>query len=718
MAKLERITGKIFGATASSSGDNPDIGQFGSAKAGTYNGTGNVAEIQALQAWDNGWIDAVTPTQQFPTLPEMTGVHKVLSYQNAYLLKEGMPEYDPSTIYDIGGMCKIGKIVYYCTTDNNTNNPTSLNGWIVYYNPDSTASNLIPFCVNSGSVNLSGDGDCLQLPSGSTTIITKNFIQPILTANGTLGGDYFAVATSNAPSSAYDIWKAFDGDNSTYWITDSSGLNSTITIYNPIALNITQLTYMLSPGHLHYNAPEEGIISGSNDGTTWTQVGTYSIPYNTNVVKTIDLSSNTEYYKYYKWQITNSASGGTEQQTHWYHYISMFYIDIVATYQEEIVSADSIILKGSEVPVKMTNGYNTSYTLTQDNSLDMSSSYSDGTYNIFASITDGSLTAYDNTVYIQKAIPSETQFVQPILSSNGTPGGSSFAVFCSSYESTYGRDAWMAFDGNKTSQGWFASGPASISNPEYIGWYNPTPIKVTSLDVTNAVNDYDYTAKGGKVQYSDDGTNWTDETTWTNNNTTAWATWTIAVNANTFHKYWRLYVTNSSSQLGICEISINAIAEATIATNDVWLNTSVRPLSAYKFNGSSWEEFTGVPIGTATVSSNTVIACETRPYNRTEKLLVSDMPSNKYIELILGASDSEYTAPTDGWFLLSLHSTITSHGYLRNRGGGLLVGGVIAPNFTQQCIIPCKKGDIVQVNYGTIDTQDKVFRFVYAESEV
>ena len=113
MTKLNRVTAKIFGETASASGNDPEIGQFGSAKAGTYNGTTDVATIQGLSAWSNGWIDAVTPTQQFPPLPEMTGVHKVLSYQEAYLLQQGIPEWDAGTTYYENNFCaKDGKIYF------------------------------------------------------------------------------------------------------------------------------------------------------------------------------------------------------------------------------------------------------------------------------------------------------------------------------------------------------------------------------------------------------------------------------------------------------------------------------------------------------------------------------------------------------------------------------------------------------------------------------
>lgn len=126
MTKLTRLTAKIFGETANATGDDPAIGQFGSGKAGTYIGTGDVATIQSLPAWNNGWVDAVTPSQQFPALPEMTGVHKVLSYQNAYLLQQGIAEWDSATTYYTNNFCaKDGKIYFSKTNSNLNNNPAS-----------------------------------------------------------------------------------------------------------------------------------------------------------------------------------------------------------------------------------------------------------------------------------------------------------------------------------------------------------------------------------------------------------------------------------------------------------------------------------------------------------------------------------------------------------------------------------------------------------------
>lgn len=124
MTNLQRLTGKIFGETATATGDDPEIGQFGSALAGTYVGTTDVATIQSLPAWSNGFIDSVTPATQFPPLPEMTGFGKVLSYQNAYLLQKGVAEWDSGTTYYAGDFCKgvgEGKL-YISKVDGNINN--------------------------------------------------------------------------------------------------------------------------------------------------------------------------------------------------------------------------------------------------------------------------------------------------------------------------------------------------------------------------------------------------------------------------------------------------------------------------------------------------------------------------------------------------------------------------------------------------------------------
>lgn len=118
MAKLTRVTGKVFGGNAPLN----QIGQFGSALAGTPNNTQDVAEIQALDAYSNGWGSAVISSRNFPPIEEVTGALKTISYQSCYLLQEGIPEYDINTEYSNTSVVKSingNELIFYISLQNN-----------------------------------------------------------------------------------------------------------------------------------------------------------------------------------------------------------------------------------------------------------------------------------------------------------------------------------------------------------------------------------------------------------------------------------------------------------------------------------------------------------------------------------------------------------------------------------------------------------------------
>lgn len=125
MTKFTRKTAKLFGATASPADDataqGPEIGQFGSALIGTYNGTADIDTIQSLPAWSQGFIGAVTPTNQYPPLPEMTGFGKVLSYDLCYLMQQGIAEWDNNTTYYLNNFCAKNGSIYISNTNSNLN---------------------------------------------------------------------------------------------------------------------------------------------------------------------------------------------------------------------------------------------------------------------------------------------------------------------------------------------------------------------------------------------------------------------------------------------------------------------------------------------------------------------------------------------------------------------------------------------------------------------
>lgn len=155
-----------------------------------------------------------------------------------------------------------------------------------------------------------------------------DFVQPVLSADGGLGGNSFAVST-NVPMivetwGAYLAFRGFAQSQATDPIFHSTQNNVTgyIDMYNPLPLNITSIK--IYNQLVDNRASSAGKIYGSNDGTNWTQLTTYS---NSNQssggIWTISLSSNSNYYKYYRMESTAGGSGG---------YWSIAEIELTATY--------------------------------------------------------------------------------------------------------------------------------------------------------------------------------------------------------------------------------------------------------------------------------------------------------------------------------------------------------------------------------------------------
>ncbi len=90
------------------------------------------------------------------------------------------------------------------------------------------------------------------------------------------------------------------------------------------------------------------------------------------------------------------------------------------------------------------------------------------------------------------------------------------------------------------------------------------------------------------------------------------------------------------------------------------------------------------------------------------------MPSNRYIDLTLGASGSTYTAPANGWFYISTYCNadtsmdfVTSNFHIIMRSGA-------SSNHMIRGIIPAKKGDTVTPVY-TAKLSNTFWQFIYAE---
>lgn len=150
MAKLTRVQAKVFADSAAAT----EIGQFGSAVAGSKLETADVATIQGLSAWLDGWSEALVSGNRYPALQEMNGLLKVLSYQGAYALQEGIAEYDSATTYYKGSIVKkTGTFeLYGSLTDDNVGNAL-VDGSDWKFLCDLKATNAIPLgiCATAGA---------------------------------------------------------------------------------------------------------------------------------------------------------------------------------------------------------------------------------------------------------------------------------------------------------------------------------------------------------------------------------------------------------------------------------------------------------------------------------------------------------------------------------------------------------------------------------------
>ena len=131
-------------------------------------------------------------------------------------------------------------------------------------------------------------------------------------------------------------------------------------------------------------------------------------------------------------------------------------------------------------------------------------------------------------------------WIQPVLSANGTMGGNSFACSASSTHSSV--QPYYAF--NNVTGTWDKGWTAKVSGA-YLQWYNPIPIKINKLTIVNVPSSASgvgyitkYTIKASNSGNENDfvdilsGTNDVDYN----------KRWDIIISNKNAYKYWRIYV--------------------------------------------------------------------------------------------------------------------------------------------------------------------------------
>lgn len=178
MSRIARVTQKIFAGSAANNG------VFGSAALGTPTTSSVISTIMAGAAWAAGWVSATLGSSKFPALEEFQGVEYVHSTQIAYLLQQGLPEYDSGTTYYIDNICvkPLTFELYGSLVDNNIGNPlpsaVSNANWQYLGNLANLAAAAPPFTDTNAIIKGSADATKLMrfevdgFTTGTTRVCT------------------------------------------------------------------------------------------------------------------------------------------------------------------------------------------------------------------------------------------------------------------------------------------------------------------------------------------------------------------------------------------------------------------------------------------------------------------------------------------------------------------------------------------------------------------
>lgn len=195
MARLTRKNIKVFAENAANNG------VFGSLQAGDPTVTNDVETLQSLSAWGQGWNAATLSSAKLPPLEEIQGVEYVTTYQQAYLMQEGIPEWSATVTYYKGSIIKKnttnGFQLYYSLTNNNTNHQTT----------DTSNWKLTMDSANSYAF----ESDVVKLTGNQTIAGTKTFTSVV---RNTLGTTQYKTdfAKGDIPSSTV-YWNMYNLDS-------------------------------------------------------------------------------------------------------------------------------------------------------------------------------------------------------------------------------------------------------------------------------------------------------------------------------------------------------------------------------------------------------------------------------------------------------------------------------------------------------------------------
>lgn len=287
MSKILRQTAQIFGISSGAD----QIEQFGSLAAGSPNyispGASNAVEtLQALSAWLEGWFGGVVGSE-LPAIEDLNAFCFVDSYQIAYMLQSGIPEWDAGTTYYTGSLVTgVGTgIIYRSLIDNNTNNAVSVSAdWAIV-----GSSNLVNESASTYVMTAADNGKTF-LTNTTSAPVTYTLPSPALNFKIKIK-DSGNAQTNNItinPHSAETIdgqssivmsfpygYVELTSDGTNWFVTDQSKNISAWTSYTP---TVTGWTVANQTGMWRRNGQNVEIIAGFTYSAGAATAATITLP--------------------------------------------------------------------------------------------------------------------------------------------------------------------------------------------------------------------------------------------------------------------------------------------------------------------------------------------------------------------------------------------------------------------------------------------------------
>lgn len=266
MAKITRETFKRFAASAGGS----DVGVFGSlaASAPTYSQV--IATIQSLAAWDIGWA-AETVATNVPALEDLNGVQFVFAYMIAYMLQQGIPEWDAGTTYYINSVVSSGGIAYTSITDNNLNNaPPNATYWKIGILGGSEQTGVVKMYASTSA------------PSGyllcDGSAVSRTTYSDLFATIGTTYGAGNGSTTFNIPDMRGKIPAGYKAADSDFGVLGGIGGNTTHSHIGG-SLVVPAITHITNRGgSVPYGTGSSFPVDDNSGGSDWSEWNLANVP--------------------------------------------------------------------------------------------------------------------------------------------------------------------------------------------------------------------------------------------------------------------------------------------------------------------------------------------------------------------------------------------------------------------------------------------------------